>query len=262
MKRTEIERIDTPLPKEIEMLCANAKVYDSSCSAEARVYFIDKDDGYFLKISAKDTLRTEAEMTEYFSKRGFCNGVLSYLSEEKDFLITKRVLGEDATHERFLSDPKKLCDSLAEYLRELHEVDFSDSPVKNRNESYAALVKKNYESGYFDLSLTEEIYKFESAREAYDIFENGKSEFKSDVLLHGDYCLPNVILNEDFSLSGFIDLGNGGVGDRHIDLFWGTWTLLFNLKTDEYRSRFIDAYGRDKANEEMLRVIAAAEAFG
>ena len=167
--------------------------------------------------------------------------------------------GADAEFEKEIED---FPESYKPYLRELHEVDFSDSPVKNRNESYAALVKKNYESGYFDLSLTEEIYKFESAREAYDIFENGKSEFKSDVLLHGDYCLPNVILNEDFSLSGFIDLGNGGVGDRHIDLFWGTWTLLFNLKTDEYRSRFLDAYGRDRIEEDLLRVIAAGEVFG
>ena len=261
MKRTQIERIDTPLPKEIEKLCANAKVYDSSCSAEARVYFIDKDDGYFLKISAKDTLRTEAEMTEYFYKKGFCRGVLSYASDEKDFLLTRRVVGEDATHGRFLSEPKRLCDSLAEYLRALHESDFSDCPIKNRNESYAALVKKNYESGYFDLSLTEEIYKFESAREAYDIFEDGKSEFKSDVLLHGDYCLPNVLF-DGWDFSGFIDLGNSGVGDRHVDLFWGAWTLGFNLHTDAYRNRFFDAYGRDRVDEEKLRIVAAAEVFG
>ena len=81
------------------------------------------------------------------------------------------------------------------------------------------------------------------------------------MLLHGDYCLPNIILN-GWKLSGFIDVGSGGVGDRHIDIFWGAWTLWFNLKTDRYRSRFLDAYGRDKADEEILAVIAAAEVFG
>jgi kanamycin kinase len=70
------------------------------------------------------------------------------------------------------------------------------------------------------------------------------------------------MLKDDFSLSGFIDLGNGGVGDRHIDIFWGRWTLLFNLGTDEYRDRFFDAYGRDKINFETLKTIAAAEVFG
>ena len=41
-----------------------------------------------------------------------------------------------------------------------------------------------------------------------------------DVLLHGDYCLPNLIMR-DFQLEGFIDLGYGGIGDLHYDLYWG-----------------------------------------
>lgn len=90
---------------------------------------------------------------------------------------------------------------------------------------------------------------------------NGKSALQSKVLLHGDYCLPNIIL-KDWKLSGFIDVGDGGVGDRHIDLFWGIWTLWFNLKTDKYRERFIDAYGRDKVDKSLLKVVAAAEVFG
>ena len=90
--------------------------------------------------------------------------------------------------------------------------------------------------------------------------ENGKY-LKTDVLLHGDYCLPNIML-DNWQLSGFIDLDAGGIGDRHIDLFWGMWSLGFNLKTDRYRDRFLDAYGRDQVNEDVFRVIAAAEVFG
>ena len=84
---------------------------------------------------------------------------------------------------------------------------------------------------------------------------------KTDTLLRGDYCLPNVIF-DDWRFSGFIDLDNSGVGDRHVDLFWGAWTLWFNLKTDNYRDRFFDAYGRDKVDEDMLRIVAACEVFG
>ena len=82
-----------------------------------------------------------------------------------------------------------------------------------------------------------------------------------DVLLHGDYCLPNVML-DDWAFAGFIDLGNGGVGDRHIDLFWGSWTLWFNLKTKEYTDYFLDAYGREAVDPEKLFLIECAEAFG
>jgi kanamycin kinase len=66
----------------------------------------------------------------------------------------------------------------------------------------------------------------------------------------------------DGRFSGFIDVGNGGLSDRHIDLFWGAWTLEFNLHTDRYRERFFDAYGRDKIESDMLRIVAACEVFG
>ena len=81
---------------------------------------------------------------------------------------------------------------------------------------------------------------------------------QTDTLLHGDYCLPNILL-DDWRFSGFIDLGNGGVGNRHVDLYWGAWTLCFNLGTDEFRSLFFDAYGRELIEPDALRVIAAAE---
>ena len=73
--------------------------------------------------------------------------------------------------------------------------------------------------------------------------------------------MPNIIF-DDWHFSGFIDLGNSGVSDRHIDLFWGAWSLGFNLGTDKWRSRFLDAYGRDKIDEELLEAIGAFEAFG
>jgi kanamycin kinase len=40
------------------------------------------------------------------------------------------------------------------------------------------------------------------------------------------------------------------------------WSLQFNLKTDRYRDRFLDAYGRDRVCEDTFRTIAAVEVFG
>jgi kanamycin kinase len=67
---------------------------------------------------------------------------------------------------------------------------------------------------------------------------------------------------DNWKFSGFIDLDAGGLGDRHIDLFWGIWSLRFNLKTDRYRDRFLDVYGRELVNEEMFPIISAFEVFG
>ena len=66
----------------------------------------------------------------------------------------------------------------------------------------------------------------------------------------------------DWSLSGYIDLGAAGIGDRHIDLFWGAWTLNFNLGTEDFRDIFFDSYGRDLIDKEKLLLVSVCEAFG
>ena len=260
MKRTEIFEIPNA-PIAISKILKDARVFDSSCSPEARVYFIDKNEGYYLKSAAKGSLLREAEMGDYFHKKGLAPRVLSYVSEDKDFLLTARAEGEDATHADFLADPKRLASVMGEALRTLHEMRAENCPVQDRMGEYLALADKNFSEGKFDLSLFGDRIVFESAEQAYQVLCAGRHLLRNEVLLHGDYCLPNIML-KDFKVTSFIDVGNGGVGDRHVDLFWGAWTLWFNLKTDAYRDRFLDAYGRDLVDEERLRVISAAEIFG
>ena len=261
MKRTPIPCLPTDLPEAVRSRFANAPVSDSSCSPEARVYFIDAEGGVYLKIAPQGTLRAEAEMTAYFHKKGIAPAVLDYLSDERDLLLTQAARGEDCTHSLYLSDPRRLVDLLAKCLRTLHETDASGCPVPRRMDGYLAIAEKNYRAGMFDASLFPEGIGFASRDEAYAVLSEEKHALKNDTLIHGDYCLPNIML-ENFRFSAFIDLGNGGVGDRHVDLFWGAWTLCYNLKTDKYRDRFFDAYGRDRVDAELLRTVAAAEVFG
>jgi kanamycin kinase len=50
-------------PAEFHSLLSGAELFDSSRSKEARVIFIDKDNGYFLKSASPGSLRREAELT-------------------------------------------------------------------------------------------------------------------------------------------------------------------------------------------------------
>ena len=262
MKRTLIFPRYDEFPESIRAFLEKNKVYDSSCSPMARVYYISKDCGYYLKRSPKGSLEREAAMTRYFHSKGLSANVVEYLTEgEFDWMLTEKVAGEDCTHSLYLSDPERLCDTLATLLRELHEKDSKDCPISDRMSTYFSTLKNNFSKGEYDLSYLSPHLSKMTAREAYDYVEANKGAFKSDTLLHGDYCLPNVILN-DWQFSGFIDLDGGGVGDRHIDLFWGAWTLNFNLKTDKYRERFFDAYGRDRVDTDMIDLVSAAEVFG
>lgn len=261
MKRTRIAPELSLFPAQFHSLLAENPVFDSSCSPEARVYFIDHDGGFYLKSAPQGTLKAEAEMTRFFHSKGLAAQVLEYTQNEKDWLLTRRVPGEDCTFPQYLDDPKKLCDTTAGLLRMLHDTDFTGCPIENRNETYFATAERNYHAGVFDASLFPDSWRCKSAEEAWQEIERNGKHLKADVLLHGDYCLPNIML-DDWRFSGFIDLGNGGVGDRHIDIFWGVWTLFFNLKTNRYYDRFLDVYGRELVEPEMLRTIAAFEAFG
>ncbi len=261
MKRILLDRFEESVPKELLGLFLGAEIYDSSCSPEARVWLIDRDGGYYLKRGTVGSLQSEAEMTRYFHKKGLGAEVLVYYSDTFDWLLTSRVAGEDCTHGEYLADPRRLCDTIAQQLRALHELAPSDCPVNDRMPSYFALAEKNYRMGNYDKTAFPDSFGYASADEAYTVLQSGKNELNSRVLLHGDYCLPNIMLDH-WRFSGFIDLGNGGIGDRHIDLFWGAWTLGFNLKTDAYRDRFFDAYGRDLVDLDKIQIIAAAEVFG
>lgn len=261
MKRTLIDRLPEYLPDEYLALSEGVNVYDSSCSPEARVYYIECEGGMFLKVGKKETLRREAELHSYFSTLALTSEILSYRSDNYDYMLTRRVRGEDCTHQDYLQDPKKLCDTLALRLRMLHETPASGCPVQDRMSSYLGLANENHRTGNYDKSHFPDSFGYKNEAEAFATMQHAKEVLTSRVLLHGDYCLPNILLDH-WNFSGFIDLGGGGVGDRHIDLFWGVWTLEFNLHTDRYASRFLDAYGRDVIDEDALRIVGACEVFG
>lgn len=258
------KRIDLELgtiPEEFHPLVEGAAIYDSSCSDAARVYYIDREGGFYLKTAAKGTLGSEAEMTRFFHSKGLTAQVLAYKSLDADWLVTRRIPGEDCTHSAYLSDPVRLCDTLAQCLRMLHSTPFDGCPVPNRTGDYLAMARRNYEAKTYDSSHFPDSWGYASAEEAWQVVERNGQYLKADTLLHGDYCLPNVMLDK-WKFSGFIDVDFGGVGDRHLDLFWGMWSLQFNLKTDRYRDRFLDAYGKEDVCEDIFPVIAAIEVFG
>ena len=267
MKKTEIAKIPYTLPSFFDKFVSGARVYDSSCSPEARVYFIDKDGGYYLKRAAGGSLEKEALMTEYFYKKGLGAEVLGYVKGENDLLLTRAMVGEDCTTAKYLADPGRLAQIMGERLRALHEMDHSDCPVQDTITDFFAIAEKNYMADSYDKEHFPDSFGYRSGEEAYRVLCDGKHLLKNEVLIHGDYCLPNIMLG-DWRHSGFIDLGDAGVGDRHMDLFWGRWTIGFNLRMigacddKAYGDIFFDAYGREKIDEDKLKIVAANAVLG
>ena len=68
------------------------------------------------------------------------------------------------------------------------------------------------------------------------------SESIGNTFIHGDLCLPNIII-KDNKISGFIDLANGGIGEKWQDYAWSIWSLEYNLGTNEYTKKYLDLIG-------------------
>ena len=260
MQKTPVTIRLSDFPACFHSLLQDAPIFDSSSSLQAKVWFIDKENGYYLKKSAKGTLCREAEMTRYFHKMGLAAEVLAYESLEDDWLLTVAIHGEDCVSPDHLADPARLCTVLGRLLRHLHDTDSTDCPVADHTTDYLVAAEKGYLAGNFDTSHIPQAACFADRDAAWQYVQTHKHLLKSDTLIHGDFCLPNIILR-DWQPAALIDVDHGGIGDRHLDLFWGLWSLEFNLKTDRYRDRFLDAYGRDRIDMEILNSIGAFEVF-
>ena len=257
MKKTKLEININNFPSQIHYLFNNATVYDSSCSSEATVHYLDT--GYYIKSATRHTLAREAKLSRLFLERGLGVEVIDYISTDKDYLVTRSAVGEDLTH--YINEPEKLCEILAKALRTLHVQSIANVPVSWKYQYYMERANEKLEDGCFDDHIEMERFKFQSKEEVWELMQSGKKLLKSDTLIHGDACLPNVLQHED-RFSTFIDFDMAGAGDKHIDLFWVIWSLQFNLKTDAYTDLFLDLYGRENFDEDMLRVVAAFELFG
>ena len=252
MERTPITPDLHEFPTLFHSLLEGTPVYDSSSSPDARVWLIDRDGGLFLKTASKGSLRTEAEMTRFFHSRGLSAEVLSYESLESDWLLTARISGEDCLHQSYLDDPARLCDTIAEILRLLHSADSTGCPVQD-------LTARRLSSK--PAAQPCDLWYFPSPEAARRLVEENGNYLRSNVLVHGDCCLPNILL-DNWRFSGLIDLAAGGIGDRHMDLVWILWSLEHNLGTTRWRDRFLDAYGREDVEETLLRTVEAMEYLG
>lgn len=249
------ERVDIDalsLPDELIKWIDNAPIYESSGQSGARTVYIDRDDGSYLKIAVHGSLLLASQMQTYFSKHKMSSPVLLYLSADRDYMITAPLKGEDGTSEIYLEKPELLSEIFGQSLRLLHEVDMSDCPIKDK---MSELIRMAGTTSFLQTHLDDiaDYIGIVHADTALAEIIASRRLLKNDVLIHGDYCLPNIMLN-NWKFEGFIDVADGGVGDRHYDLAWGLWTLNRNLKTSKYGQRFLDAYGWECIDKDRLRI--------
>ena len=90
----------------------------------------------------------------------------------------------------------------------------------------------------------------ETLRRIHDTDASGCPFGDGSVLIHGDFCLPNVLV-ESGRLAGIVDVGRSGLGDPHVDLGAAIWTLQYNFKVG-YARDFLDAYEAEPMSDQEI----------
>ncbi|MFK7691664.1 phosphotransferase [Paenibacillus sp. HJGM_3] len=131
--------------------------------------------------------------------------------------------------------------------------------IINGLEEMVIRAEGNYREGRAERGILRYL-GYTSIESAYENMINLYKYVKEDkVVIHGDHCLPNLILH-DFKMNGYVDVAYGGIGDRHYDIFWGLWSLQYNLKGD-YSQKFIQTYGNHLIDPDRLRLCGLLSVF-
>ena len=175
-----------------------------------------------LKIEDKSSsVRKQVEIMKWLEGKIPVPKVLEYIEENgKSYLLMSKITGKMSCAEYYLERPEILVRALANGLKMLWEVNVSDCPQVRDLERVLNEARYQVENNLVDVDNVEPDTfgenGFESPKHLLEWLENNRPSYEP-VFSHGDYCLPNVFL-QDGQVSGFIDLGRASVGDKWNDI--------------------------------------------
>jgi len=158
------------------------------------------------------------------------------------WMLTDALPGEDATRSPLVTRPERLVPALARGLRRFHAAPVESCPFSFRLDDSLALAEDRVRRGtVIPARHFHPEHAQLSATEALDLVLRTRPPTEDLVVCHGDYCLPNALLEGD-EVIGFVDLGELGVADRFRDLAIASWSVTWNLGPG-FESLFLEAYG-------------------
>jgi aminoglycoside phosphotransferase len=253
-----------PLPASLSRLLAGARfakdTIGCSTSAVFKVCGLPEVGDAYLKVvepvAGEDLLREKAVL-DWLQGRLPVPRVLYFIEQfEIQYLLISAIPGLGAENEYFLSTDNTpgMVRELARGLRQIHSLDIGDCPFPRHLDTMLAEAGRRVELG---LVSPYDFQPKNTSRAPEDILQELMDKCPKDedlVFTHGDYCLPNIIL-QDRQLSGFIDWGRAGVADRYADIALAVRSLRYNLgdrRGVDLARLFLEEYGLEQADEEKI----------
>ena len=200
------------LPDQIHAYLQNHTLIPVSlgCSVAKVWRAVPKDSNshiYYLKMNSllyREELYHEYEILSWLKDRLPVPKVISYLqTEQDDYLLTTEIAGVPACDVSLLHDPLKLTELLASSLKLIHSLPIENCPFLETNVIKLRKAQDYIRCGKIPNILLSPKGDQRFTQDILDALQRIVLRSEDLVFTHGDYCLPNVLF-QDNKLSGFV----------------------------------------------------------
>lgn len=181
-----------------------------------------------------------------------------------EFLLLDEIPGVVASDRHWASSPLDIVLAIGSGLAKLHHTSAADCLFDERLVRQIEAARRRVEQGRV---REDDFDDSRAGRRATELFAELLRSVPSDedlVLCHGDFCLPNIVLDRvpsgGIHIAGLIDCGRSGIADRHQDLALAIRSITHNLGT-EWVGPFLEAYGMPHPSEEKLSFFTLLDEF-
>ncbi len=199
----------------------------------------------YLKISpqsARNDLLAEKERLDWLQGRLPVPDVLRYAVDgQSEYLLLTALAGGNAASLAAVEPPERIATLLATGLRTIHALPVEQCPFDMMLDREIEEARRNIALGLVDEADFDDIRLGRSATDLFQELLTTRPSTEDLVFTHGDYCLPNIIVDGQ-DLGGFVDLGRAGVADRYKDIALALRSLERNTGQD-LTTAFFEAYG-------------------
>lgn len=162
--------------------------------------------------------------------------------DDNEYLLMSEIKGQDfSKYITTINDIEYAIKILAQSLKFIHSIDISECRFVQTLKIKLAKAFYNAKNGYVDETDFDKQHIGKSALQLFSELENKIPSNEDLVFTHGDFCLPNIIVNDN-RINGFIDLGRSGIADRYQDLALVIRSIDYNFNKN-YSEIFFKYYG-------------------
>jgi aminoglycoside 3'-phosphotransferase-2 len=267
--RYSCSRMD--LPRDLNLLLAGRRLEPVTIGKSgAGVWRCTRDEepAWYLKVARVDDqhgLEHEAVCMRWMRECGLAvPAVLDCCRRgEVEYLVSAAGIGRPASDSEWGQTAAGVATALGRGLARLHSTDVAGCPFDRRIERQLDEARARIAAG---LVREDDFDATRLGRDAADLFNEllGMVPPHEDlVFVHGDFCLPNILLSHvggDLHVTALVDCGRAGIGDRHQDLALAMRSLTYNLGADTI-APFLSAYGGEPIDSRVLEFFTILDEF-